>query len=59
MLFFVTGITVNAICPGFVLTELIKKQIEAVAAKQNVTFEAAQILLLKEKQPSLQFVRPE
>lgn len=49
----------NAICPGFVLTELIKKQIDAIAIKQNVSFEEASIKLLQDKQPSLKFVRPE
>jgi len=28
-----TGVTANAICPGWVLTDLIKKQIEALAIK--------------------------
>jgi 3-hydroxybutyrate dehydrogenase len=30
------GITVNAICPGFVLTPLIEKQIEIIAKRDNI-----------------------
>lgn len=51
-----TGVTVNNICPGFVLTPLVQKQIEAKAAECNVTVEEAKDLLLSEKQPSGEFV---
>jgi 3-hydroxybutyrate dehydrogenase len=51
-----TGVTCNAICPGWVLTPLIQAQIEARAAGGNITLDAAKVELLKEKQPSLQFV---
>lgn len=54
-----TGITVNAICPGWVLTPLVQKQIDARAANQGISLEQAQRQLLGEKQPSLQFVTPE
>jgi 3-hydroxybutyrate dehydrogenase len=55
-----TGVTVNAICPGWVLTPLVQKQIDARAAKDGLTAEeAARIALLGEKQPSLQFTTPE
>ncbi|MDI1259054.1 3-hydroxybutyrate dehydrogenase [Aquabacterium sp.] len=53
-----TGVTVNAICPGWVLTPLVQKQIEAKAEREGVTIEEAQRGLLGEKQPSLQFVTP-
>lgn len=53
-----TGVTVNAICPGWVLTPLVQKQIEAKAEKEGVSIEEAQRGLLGEKQPSLQFVSP-
>jgi 3-hydroxybutyrate dehydrogenase len=53
------GITVNAICPGWVRTALVEKQIAANAQKQGITQEAAARELLSEKQPSLQFVTPE
>jgi len=54
-----TGITVNAICPGWVLTPLVQKQIDDRAAREGIPVDKAQIDLLREKQPSLQFVTPE
>ena len=54
-----SGITANAICPGWVRTPLVEKQITALAAKLGVDQEAAARELLAEKQPSLQFVTPE
>ena len=54
-----TGITVNAICPGWVLTPLVQKQIDDRAAREGITVEEAKKDLLGEKQPSLQFVTPE
>lgn len=54
-----TGITVNAICPGWVLTPLVQKQVDARAAAQGVSLEEAKKALLGEKQPSLQFTTPE
>lgn len=53
-----TGVTVNAICPGWVLTPLVQKQIDAKAEREGVTLAEAQKGLLGEKQPSLQFVTP-
>ncbi len=53
-----TGVTVNAICPGWVLTPLVQKQIDDRAAREGITVAQAQIDLLGEKQPSLQFVTP-
>ncbi len=52
------GVTCNAICPGWVRTPLVEKQIEALAAKMGVDVEEAAKALLSEKQPSLQFVTP-
>jgi 3-hydroxybutyrate dehydrogenase len=54
-----SGITCNAICPGWVLTPLVQKQIDDRAAREGITAGQAQIDLLSEKQPSLQFVTPE
>jgi 3-hydroxybutyrate dehydrogenase len=54
-----TGVTVNAICPGWVLTPLVQKQIDARAAREGVSADQARIGLLGEKQPSLQFTTPE
>jgi 3-hydroxybutyrate dehydrogenase len=54
-----TGVTVNAICPGWVLTPLVQKQVDAKAAAEGVSNEVAKQRLLAEKQPSLQFTTPE
>ena len=51
-----TGITCNAICPGWVRTPLVQKQIEARAKKANSTIEQAKDALVSEKQPSGDFV---
>ncbi|MGO4307131.1 3-hydroxybutyrate dehydrogenase [Cupriavidus sp. RAF12] len=53
-----TGVTCNAICPGFVLTPLVAQQIADIAARDGITTEAAQARLLSDKQPSGQFVTP-
>jgi 3-hydroxybutyrate dehydrogenase len=53
-----TGVTVNAIAPGWVLTPLVESQIRARAEAANQTFEEASRLLLAEKQPSKRFVTP-
>ena len=52
------GVTANAICPGWVRTPLVERQIEALAAKNGTDIETAAKELLAEKQPSLQFVTP-
>jgi 3-hydroxybutyrate dehydrogenase len=54
-----TGITCNAICPGWVLTPLVQKQVDARAASAGVSNEEAKKQLLAEKEPSLQFTTPE
>jgi 3-hydroxybutyrate dehydrogenase len=54
-----TGITCNAICPGWVLTPLVQKQIEDRAAREKIPVEQAKLELLSEKQPSHEFVTPE
>ncbi len=54
-----TGITCNSICPGWVHTPLVQKQIEDNAARDHVSVEQATINLLSEKQPSKQFATPE
>ncbi len=54
-----SGITCNAICPGWVLTPLVQKQIEARAENDRTSLAVAQDKLLGEKQPSAQFVKPE
>jgi 3-hydroxybutyrate dehydrogenase len=53
------GITCNAICPGWVLTPLVQKQIDARAEAQGVSIADAGRDLLSEKQPSKRFTSPE
>jgi 3-hydroxybutyrate dehydrogenase len=54
-----TGITCNAICPGWVLTPLVQKQIDTKAAAQGISVGDAKRQLLAEKEPSLQFTTPD
>jgi len=54
-----TGVTCNAICPGWVLTPLVQKQVDAKAAAMGLSNEEATKLLLGEKEPSMQFTTPE
>ncbi|HZD90084.1 MAG TPA: 3-hydroxybutyrate dehydrogenase [Pseudolabrys sp.] len=53
------GITCNAICPGWVLTPLVAKQIEARAKENGQTFDEAKVALVSEKQPMHDFTKPE
>ncbi|MEI7537831.1 MAG: 3-hydroxybutyrate dehydrogenase [Comamonadaceae bacterium] len=54
-----TGVTCNAICPGWVLTPLVQKQVDAKAAALGLSDADATKLLLGEKEPSQQFTTPE
>lgn len=54
-----TGVTCNAICPGWVLTPLVQKQVDDRAAREGLDNDAARRALLLEKQPSGEFVTPE
>jgi len=54
-----TGITCNAICPGWVLTPLVQKQIDDRAQREGITVAQAKAELLGEKQPSGEFATPE
>jgi 3-hydroxybutyrate dehydrogenase len=45
-------ITCNAICPGWVLTPLVERQIEARAEREGVTRDEAMTRLVSEKMPS-------
>jgi 3-hydroxybutyrate dehydrogenase len=54
-----TGVTCNAICPGWVLTPLVQKQVDARAAAGKISNEEATKQLLGEKEPSMQFTSPE
>lgn len=53
-----TGVTCNAICPGWVLTPLVQQQIDKRIAEGSDP-EQAREQLLAEKQPSGEFVTPE
>jgi 3-hydroxybutyrate dehydrogenase len=54
-----TGVTCNAICPGWVLTPLVQQQVDARARATNCSDEEAKRQLLGEKEPSMQFTTPE
>jgi len=54
-----TGVTCNAICPGWVLTPLVQKQIDSRSENEGITADKAKFELLSEKQPSHEFVTPE
>jgi 3-hydroxybutyrate dehydrogenase len=51
-----TGITVNSICPGFVLTPLVEKQIVDLAAQKDLPRETVIRDVLLAPQPSKRFV---
>jgi 3-hydroxybutyrate dehydrogenase len=54
-----SGVTCNAICPGWVLTPLVQKQVDAKAVALGISVQEATELLLSEKEPSKQFTSPE
>ena len=54
-----TNVTCNAICPGWVLTPLVQKQIDDRAERNGIAVEQAKADLLGEKQPSGEFATPE
>jgi len=54
-----TGVTCNAICPGWVLTPLVQKQIDDRARRDNLGADEARRALVGEKQPSQDFVTTE
>lgn len=54
-----SGVTCNAICPGWVLTPLVQQQIDARAAREGISVRQAQHDLLLEKQPSGHFTTVE
>jgi 3-hydroxybutyrate dehydrogenase len=54
-----TGVTCNAICPGFVSTPLALAQIEVRAKADRISVDQASHMLIAEKQPQVQFTRAE
>ncbi len=53
------GVTCNAICPGWVLTSLVQRQIESRARNSGIPLPQAEKELLEEKQPSGRFTTVE
>ena len=53
------GITVNAICPGWVRTPLVEAQLEDRASRAGRSVDEESKLLLAEKQPMLAFTTPQ
>ena len=51
-----TGITCNALCPGWVETPLVQRQVEARATRDGLGTDDARSALVSEKQPSGDFV---
>ena len=54
-----TNITCNAICPGWVLTPLVEKQVKERASREKISIDQAKQELLSEKQPSHEFATPQ
>lgn len=54
-----TGVTCNAVCPGWVLTPLVEKQIQDKAKANGTSIEEETLKLVAEKQPNKRFAKPE
>jgi 3-hydroxybutyrate dehydrogenase len=54
-----SGVTCNALCPGWVLTPLVQRQVDLRAERDGASNDDAKSALLMEKQPSGEFVAPE
>jgi 3-hydroxybutyrate dehydrogenase len=53
------GVTCNAICPGWVLTPLVEKQIADRSKASGKSIKEEEVELLSEKQPMHSFTKPE
>ena len=53
-----SGITCNAICPGWVMTPMVDAQIRRLMSEENIERPEAEQKLLNEKQPSSEFATP-
>ncbi len=54
-----TGITCNAICPGFVLAPHLKKRIQALATEKSISQEAAEAEVVADVMPAGKALTPE
>jgi 3-hydroxybutyrate dehydrogenase len=54
-----TGITCNAICPGYVLAPHMKKRVQALAAERSISFEAAEAEIVSAEHPGGKALTPE
>jgi 3-hydroxybutyrate dehydrogenase len=54
-----TGVTANSICPGWVLTPLVERQLQDRAERDGQGLDAVKHALLTEKQPMAEFSTPE
>jgi 3-hydroxybutyrate dehydrogenase len=54
-----TGITCNAICPGFVLAPHLKKRIQALATEKSISLEAAEAEIVDDVMPAGKALTPE
>ncbi len=54
-----SGVTCNAICPGWVMTPLVEKQIADKAKANGTTIKEETLKLVAEKQPNKRFTTPE
>jgi 3-hydroxybutyrate dehydrogenase len=54
-----TQVTCNAICPGWVLTPLVQKQLDDRVAREGISMEEAKRRLVGEKQPAPVFTTPQ
>jgi len=54
-----SGVTVNAICPGWVLTPLVEQQLEDRAKEKGTSVEVETHAFVTEKQPMASFSTPE
>jgi 3-hydroxybutyrate dehydrogenase len=52
------GITANAICPGWVRTSLLERQLQARASRSGRSLSEEEVLLLSEKQPLAVYTTP-
>ena len=53
------GVTCNAVCPGYVRTELIDRQIRAISRSKNWSFDDAKASMLSDKHPIGRFLESE